>query len=156
MRNMSAVAVGKEIVCYCTRCRMDLGHTVTAVAASQIARVICRTCRSEHNYKGKKGVSTPLKAGEAPPPSTGTHRRMVDVTTPKAPKPQAVPVELEWSRQMNASASAIKPYAPAQTFKIGDKLSHPTFGMGIVQKTVYPNKVEILFQGDIKTLIHKP
>jgi hypothetical protein len=153
---MEQFSVSKEVVCYCGRCRMDLGHTITSTLNGKPAKVICRTCRSEHIYRGKKGITEPLKQGEDVPylkegSGSGPTRKRV-----ASDQPKAVPVEVEWQRQMNATNKAIQPYAADQKFAAGDKLSHPTFGMGVVQKLVYPNKVEILFQSDLKILIHKP
>lgn len=148
---METLSVGKEIVCYCTRCKMDLGHTIMAMAGGLPARVICRTCKSEHAFRGKKGLKEPLKEGEAPPrASSGTTARKT------VPQSKSVPVEEEWSKQMNSNSTPIKPYSAVESFKIGDKVSHPTFGPGVVQKLLYPNKLEILFQMDLKTLVHKP
>jgi hypothetical protein len=142
------LTVGKEIVCYCTRCKMDLGHTITSMVGGMPARVICRTCKSEHNYKSKKGVKEPGAASTVTR-SAGTPRAARE---PKADK--VVPVELEWSKQINASNRAIKQYAANEGFQTGDRLSHPTFGEGVVQKLIFPNKIEVLFRMDIKTLIH--
>ena len=105
------------------------------------ARVVCRTCQSEHNYKPKKGVKEP-KEPKAP-------------KTPRAPKAEkTVPVELEWMKQINASSKPLRHYAPGETFNAGDKVAHPSFGEGIVQKQIYPNKIEIIFKTDLKILIH--
>lgn len=141
------LSVGKETVCYCTRCKMDLGHTITSMVGGMPARVICRTCKSEHNYKAKKGVKDPSAA----PVSRGSATPRA-AREPKAEK--TVPIELEWSKQINASNKAIRQYAANEHFNIGDRLSHPTFGEGIVQKLIYPNKAEILFRMDLKVLIH--
>ena len=67
---------------------------------------------------------------------------------------KTVPVEMEWMRQMNASTTAMKEYAADQAFLAGDRIKHPVFGEGIIQKLVFPNKVEVLFKMDVKTLIH--
>ncbi len=146
----TALSVGKEVVCYCTRCKMDLGHTITSMIGGLPARVICRTCKSDHNFKVKKGVKEP---GSVAPSraSPGTSTR-----APRASKKEdkAVPVELEWMKQMNATTSPMRSYAANEAFKPGDRVAHPTFGDGVVQKLIFPNKVEILFRADLKTLIH--
>ena len=144
----SEIAVGNEVVCYCTRCKMDLGHTIMAMKGPVPARVICRTCKSEHNYKAKKGVKEPgsIAAGK------GTPR------VPKVPKePKAdklVPVEMEWTKQINGNSRPMRHYAANEGFQAGDKIAHPSFGEGIIQKLIYPNKVEVLFRTDMKVLIH--
>ncbi len=135
------IAVGKEIVCYCTKCKMDLGHTIMSMTGANPARVICRTCKSEHNFKVKKGVKEP-GAPKAP-------------RAPRAPKAEkVVPVELEWMKQINANTRTVRNYATNEQFGLGDRISHPTFGEGIIQKLVFPNKMEVLFRADVKLLIH--
>ncbi len=147
--NTPATGVGKEILSYCTRCKMDLGHTIMAMTGGLPARVMCRTCKSEHNYKPKKGVKEP-GAVAASRGSPGTTTRV-----PREPKAEkTVPVELEWSKQINASNRPIKQYAANEPFQANDRISHPTFGEGIVQKLIFPNKIEVLFRMDMKVLIH--
>ncbi len=143
------LTVGKEMVCWCTRCKLDLGHTIVAMIGGRPARVICRTCRSEHNYYEKKAAGT-AGAVRRTGTSSGASPR------PKESKPEGVPIEHEWLKQMNASTQPLKSYGADQSFSPGDRVKHPTFGDGIVQKTVFPNKIEILFRADLKTLIHTP
>jgi hypothetical protein len=130
---------------------MDLGHTIMAMMGGMPVRVMCRTCKSEHNYKPKKGIKEP----GAVAPSRGSPG-----TTTRAPRAskeeKTVPVELEWMKQINASTRTIRTYAANEHFLVGDRVSHPTFGEGIVQKHIFPNKMEILFRADLKVLIHAP
>ena len=107
-------------------------------------RVMCRTCKSEHNFKAKKGVKEP---GAAKAPKAAR--------APRAPKAdKVVSVEVEWTKQMNSTGSPLRSYASSESFKLGDRISHTSFGEGVVQKNIYPNKMEIIFRMDIKTLIH--
>lgn len=145
MKTTEALTVGKELVSYCTRCKMDLSHTIMSMLGGIPSRVLCRTCKSEHNYKAKKGVKEPGGA------ATGT---TLKTRVPRAAKAEQVPVEVEWMKQMNAAGRPIRSYAANESFTLGDRVSHPTFGEGVVQKLVYPNKMEIIFRMDIKVLIH--
>jgi len=144
----TGLAVGKEMVCYCTRCKMDLGHTIMSMIGGMPSRVICRTCKSEHNYKPKKGVKEPGAT------ATGSTRTVVARAPREAKAEKVVPVELEWMKQLNSSSKPMREYAANESFGVGDRIKHPTFGEGVVQKLVHPNKVEIIFRMDIKTLIH--
>ena len=147
----TALTVGKELVCFCTRCKMDLGHTIMSMMGGMPARVICRTCKSEHNYKPKKGVKEPGSVA-ASRGSPGTSTR----ATRESKAEKTVPVELEWMKQLNANSKAIRQYAANEHFLVSDRISHPTFGEGIIQKHIFPNKVEVLFRMDLKILIHAP
>lgn len=128
---------------------MDLGHTIMSMMGGIPARVVCRTCKSEHNYKPKRGVTEPGGAGTIKRTVMGGTRVPREKVVEKT-----VPVEVEWLKQMNASTKPMREYGADQAFGVGDRIKHPTFGEGVVQKLIFPNKVEILFRMDIKTLIH--
>ena len=96
----SEIVVGKEIVSYCTKCKMDLGHTIVAMKGAVPARVICRTCKSEHNFKVKKGVKEPgtIAAGKGTPRAPRVPKEKVD---------KVVPVEVEWLKQINGNTKPL-------------------------------------------------
>ena len=139
--------VGQEIICYCSSCKLDLKHVIVAHKSGNsgpIAKVKCFTCQKIHAYRNNPGA----KAAE-----TATKRK-----TAAAPreKVQVIPVEVEWREQLSKVQNvASKPYAPTNEYRAGDVIEHPTFGCGIVKTVKDGNKFEVLFQRDVKTLIHK-
>lgn len=136
---MSKIAVASEVLSYCTSCKMDLGHVVVAMKGDQIARVQCLTCKKEHNFKAPKGATEPKKAKK---------KKSDD-------EPKSAPVEQEWQKLMlTHKDKSAKSYSMKGHFDLGDKLNHPKFGEGIVSKLIYPNKVEVIFQMDVKVMIH--
>jgi hypothetical protein len=140
---MANTAVGKEALAYCTSCKMDLGHTVVAMKGDRIAKVQCRTCKKEHAYKAPKGVTEP------------TAEKPAKKASKKAAAPESNPIELEWEKLMNAHKDVpLRPYGMKTKYALGDRLSHPNFGEGIVGKLIYPNKIEVIFRTDVKVLIH--
>ncbi|MFZ9521621.1 MAG: hypothetical protein ACO3A4_14195 [Silvanigrellaceae bacterium] len=55
--NKSKSLVGRDVVCYCGKCRLNLTHTVvTASGKDKPERVQCNTCKSEHAFRGVKSV----------------------------------------------------------------------------------------------------
>jgi hypothetical protein len=47
--------VGRDIVCFCGKCRLNLSHTVvTTSGKDKPERVQCNTCKSEHAFRGVK------------------------------------------------------------------------------------------------------
>ncbi|MBL7715316.1 MAG: hypothetical protein JNL01_07580 [Bdellovibrionales bacterium] len=141
--NSATSIVGKDTLAFCSSCRMDLNHTIVAMQGDQIKRVQCRTCRKEHVYRSPKGVNDPKMA---PPPRK---------TASGASTPRSTPVEVEWARKMaEAKAMTAKVYSAKSSFQLGEKLKHPSFGEGIVSKLMHPNKIEVLFEMDLKVLIH--
>ncbi len=136
---MARTSVANEAPAYCTSCKMDLNHVIVAMKGERIAKVQCLTCKKEHLYRAPKGA-----------------------TEPKAPKAKKADteetnhsIEVEWEKLMSAHRDIpIKTYSTRGQFNLGDKLSHPTFGDGIVGKLIYPNKLEVIFRTDVKVLIH--
>jgi hypothetical protein len=50
--------VGHDILSYCSRCKMNLTHTIVTVdKTGKPARVLCNTCKSERQYIPKKQIS---------------------------------------------------------------------------------------------------
>jgi hypothetical protein len=121
---------------------MDLNHIIVAMKGDRIAKVQCLTCKKEHVYRAPKGATEP-QAKAAP--------RVKKTESEEA----SHSIEVEWEKLMSAHRELpIKPYSTKGQFGLGDKLSHPTFGDGIVGKLIYPNKLEVIFRTDVKVLIH--
>jgi ribosomal protein L14E/L6E/L27E len=143
MARSGSSTVAKEVLAYCTSCKMDLNSVVVAMQGDRIAKVQCKTCKKEHVYKAPKGVNEPSAK-----PAKKT----------KAEKEEAgeiTSIEAEWQKLMSAHKDApMKTYSMKSQFALGDKLNHPIFGEGIVGKLIYPNKLEVIFRNDIKVLIH--
>jgi hypothetical protein len=141
------LSAGKEVLSYCTKCRMDLLHVIIAMQGDRIVRVQCKTCRGDHVYKAPKGVKDPSMA--PPPRSAGS------ATGEKKVPAARVAVETEWARLMKENAGKpLRDYAADQKFAVGDRLKHPLFGEGVVMKILFPKKVEICFSMDVKVLVH--
>jgi hypothetical protein len=43
--------LGDVIDDYCPRCRLLLNHDIASLAASDVAKVTCRTCYNTHDYR---------------------------------------------------------------------------------------------------------
>jgi hypothetical protein len=141
-------AVGKETLSYCTSCKMDLNHIIVALKGDRIAKVQCLTCKKEHAYKAAKGVTEPGKAAAKATRTSKKKAASADEDTNHS-------IEAEWQKLMLAHKDMpTKGYSTKGNFGLGDKISHPTFGDGIVGKLIYPNKIEVIFQMDVKVLIH--
>jgi hypothetical protein len=48
-----------------------------------------------------------------------------------------------------------RPYAASERYAVGDVVSHPTFGPGLVEELVPPNKLRARFGHELKTLVHR-
>ncbi|MBI3542566.1 MAG: hypothetical protein HY075_04750, partial [Deltaproteobacteria bacterium] len=45
-------------------------------------------------------------------------------------------------------------YTAKAKLALGDVVQHPMFGDGVVMRIQHPDKAEIIFQNDVKLLIH--
>ena len=51
--------LGDLVEDYCARCRLVLDHAVASMVGAQVAKVICRTCYTEHVFHhGQAGKKT--------------------------------------------------------------------------------------------------
>lgn len=134
-----APQVAKSVLSYCTSCKMDLIHTIVAVKGDKIARVLCRTCKKEHAFR----LPAELKA-------SSKKRRAV-----KSPAPRnAGSAQAEWERAMEQAAGLpAKAYTLDGSFDAGEKVDHPMFGPGLVKRLISPNKMEVVFEKEVKVMI---
>jgi len=125
-------SVGKEVVSYCGRCKDERTHIVSAMDGEVVSRVTCSTCGSLHNFKQK------------PEP-----RRSGRPAAARAPKQKA------GARfTIEPRGRTVKSYSMQSLFSTGDVIDHPKFGLGEVQTSLQPNKIEVRFQEGIKLLLH--
>jgi len=140
----SPLSAGNTIETRCTRCKGVLNHSIVAMVGDKIVRVECSTCHGVHAYHPPKATKAPSAA------KAGTKK----AATPRKTKvdPETV-ARAEWEvlRMFMSSAQAI-PYNMDQKFKLKDVMSHATFGLGIVQLVILPNKIDVLFQTGKKRL----
>lgn len=141
--------VGQEIICFCSSCKLDLRHVIVAHKSGNsgpISKVRCNTCKKIHAYR----ASPTEKAAAA-----ARVKRVASASTPRE-KPTIIPVEVEWRETLSqVQGKPSLQYAPTGEFKAGDVIDHPTFGCGVVKTLKDGNKLEVIFQRDIKTLVHK-
>jgi hypothetical protein len=68
---------------------------------------------------------------------------------------EALANEAEWERLLEQKAQEpFHSYKMDSSYTLGDKLKHPKFGEGVVDRLVYPNKIAVIFQDAERVLIH--
>lgn len=136
MSQTSALKVGGDIKYHCPRCDLVLAHTIIAMAGREPARIRCNTCKSERNYRAPKPerVKTePLRRTRAPISDEGLYNQKLKET----------------------ALQNSKKYRIDEILKTNDVVEHPTFGRGVVMKTIFPDRVEILFKDQSRVLMAK-
>lgn len=136
--------VAGDTIAYCTSCRMDLLHVIVAMDGDRILRVICKSCKKEHSFRPPAG----LKAIKGTP--ADKRKR----ATPSTPRKKSTSAAREWEKAMELSRDlpAIT-YVMEGSFKEGEKIDHAKFGPGIVRKLIKPDKMEVVFRDEIRTLV---
>ncbi len=138
MSSTAAFKVGGYIKTYCSRCCLELGHTIVAMMSGSPARVRCDTCRSERNYRAPKTTREILTRRESRPKVSASLEDVYD------------------RRIKELAHQNAKPYKLDGVFEVNDLVDHPTFGRGIVTKVIFPDRLELMFRDATKVLANKP
>jgi hypothetical protein len=127
--------VGQELNAYCGKCKDERTHIVAAMDGDVVRRVTCSMCGGTHNYK-LKPVAAPNGEAAAPTKRKSTRRAKESDTFNIDPK------------------RPVKSYDMNNIFSAGDVIKHPKFGLGAVETSLPPNKIEVRFQEGKKLLLH--
>ena len=138
----SNTKVGSDIDSWCGKCKRILAHTVEAMVGDKPVRVHCNTCKSQHSYKPNPPAGSSQRSGK---------REARGAQTSQPAKPGAHRYQ---SLLKAKSAAVAKTYSPQNKYEAGDVLEHPTFGRGVATAVKDGTKIEVLFEGGPKTLVH--
>lgn len=138
---MSEISVGKEVLSYCSKCKLTLAHLIVAMKdAIHIAKVQCNTCKANHAYKD---------------PSQVRAKKSATTRTKKTAKSKTkTSISDIWLEAVNNSSAKSQDYSIRTCFTKGDIIDHTKFGPGVVDRLIDKDKIEVIFRHDIKTLIH--
>lgn len=132
--------VGGDTLCYCTKCKQDMAHVISSMVDTKPAKVICKTCKSQHKYKAAPGSLV-----------RSTTSRTPKVTVPKT----VVKIAELWEKKIaECNESQMKDYSPKNLYQKGDVLKHSKFGMGVIEELRTPGKIVVLFRDAERTLVH--
>ena len=130
---------GKDefVIGRCVVCKDVTRHNVVTMKEEKPARVQCRSCQDEHNFR-------------APPPTK--EQREKNSAEKLRLKKIAEDCELWVELRPKMVEAKAKDYAMDGLFKKKDVINHPIFGLGQVQKRTGPHKVEVLFEDGSKVM----
>ncbi len=135
--------VGKHIDDRCTRCGLTLAHVVLYEVRGAVRGVKCKTCGSEHRYRGAK---------QERQPDTAVGRRSPQVAsgTPRPVRPANARL---WERRNTAAApdAVVREYKRTERYEKGEVIAHPQFGRGFVE-TITTDSMGVLFREGRKAL----
>lgn len=130
--------VAKSFYTLCKKCEAERYHRVLAHTSSTTAKIECEVCHS------KKSYSLPKAGGMAKKATTKTKTTKARKSS-HADDFQAI--------QLNRGTENGTPFSIKTKFSQDQKIQHPTFGVGFV-KSVQPDRIEVMFESEIKTLMH--
>jgi hypothetical protein len=82
---MREVRLGDDVDDYCVRCKRIMNHAVVSVMNAKPAKVRCRTCHSDHDYRNE----------QAPPPKVDLRKQALFHEVLKKVDPdETVPAEI--------------------------------------------------------------
>ncbi len=141
---MPTPGVGADIEDTCSRCG-DTWHVVMAKMGERIAKVVCKRCGSQHNYRGgSAGAAAAAPEGGASAGPANGRRVVRRKTKTTEPEPVVAP-DFDPSKPP-------RPYSVKETFAPGERVEHPTFGTGVVSGSPGPGKVDVVFPTGLRTL----
>jgi hypothetical protein len=115
---------GDDVDSYCGKCKEEREHAIVALnEQGGIERVQCRTCQSTHLYRNKQKASAKTRS---------TKEKSVAAAVETGPA---------------------RTYSMQSRFRIGERISHPKFGLGTVIDE-RSGKIDVRFGKDVRTLIH--
>ena len=135
--------VGGDALSWCTKCKRDLAHVIVSMTQGRPAKVICKTCKSQHNFRTAQGdADLPGMPRKKSPPRTAVPRAVVRAAD-------------YWETKMaEKTAAPMLPYAPILEFQKGDVIKHLQFGAGIVEEVRKGGKMIVLFREGDKMLVY--
>ena len=134
-------AVSGNVDGWCTKCKLELAHTIIAMSKNLPVKVKCNTCNSQHKYRTKQsGISKPKSAKSKSP------ARKI--------KTQEANYNDYISRLTDHDLTRVRIYSMDGSYKKDEIIEHTKFGVGIVLSLIQNNKIEMLFKDGPKVLIH--
>lgn len=138
-------SAGDMIESQCTRCKALLNHTIIAMVGTQVVRVKCNTCGSEHNHR-------PVKEAKTAAPKAAKPEKAAKAPRAKSTKAPAQSDESIWEELVSPlDPDLAVPYSMEGKFRANTLINHPSFGIGLVS-SCQSGKVEVVFRSGRKLM----
>ncbi|AMV70428.1 hypothetical protein JCM30471_24230 [Desulfuromonas carbonis] len=129
---VTPLSVGDPIEGRCTKCRKNTNHLILVMAETEPAKVECKVCGRQHKYRTPTVTKSPAARQAL------NHR-------------EAERKEWEGLRPGMKSEEA-SAYSMNGAYRVKALIDHPLFGLGLVQRVVGSQKIEVLFEDGKKTM----
>ncbi|SHJ44961.1 hypothetical protein SAMN02745165_02413 [Malonomonas rubra DSM 5091] len=119
------LAPGDQIQARCTKCKLNTESIIVSLVDNVPEKVECTLCSRKHKYR------PPIAPKRA--------------YTKQAPR-KVESEQKKWENQLAvADQSKVIEYSMAAPYKPNALISHPVFGLGLVQGNAGSRKIEVLF-----------
>jgi len=135
--------VAKSFFAFCKKCDADRYHVVLAHTSATSAKIKCEICGSQKTYSLPKAQT---KTGK---PLTGAAAKKREQTMNSRKSSH----KNEYEMLMSNDGAATSTYNMKAKFEKNTKLQHPKFGLGFI-KDAATDKIEVVFEDEVRTLIH--
>lgn len=123
----ASTVLGSEIATRCRKCRTTTTHVITGKIGSKPTRVRCGTCELEHEYTAPR----PRRAAAASA------------------------IQLPWAEALAKSGATAAPYSAEASYRVGARITHASFGEGLVVGIASATVCEVLFESRTVKLLMK-
>ncbi len=149
-------SVGRDCDAWCTRCKMDLAHTVVAMASGVPVQVKCNTCGGFHKYRPTKAEREAAKEAKRAAPRRKSVSAAATRKTERARTGGTAATEVCFSQLIVELADAEpRAYNVRDAFEARQVLAHSKFGKGVVLEELPGNRIRVLFEDSERVLINR-
>ncbi|HEY5091326.1 MAG TPA: hypothetical protein VIK30_15205 [Polyangia bacterium] len=135
--------VGQDIEALCGRCG-QVWHVVMAKMGDKIAKVVCKRCGGHHRYRNE---SDGEEAADLAKPARGAGRPASARSPSRSRKPSPVMVIPTFDPTKPA-----RTYAASASYAPGERVAHPSFGVGVVAGSPGAGKIDVIFPAGPRVL----
>jgi len=127
----------------CGRCG-QVWHVVMAKMGDRIAKVVCKRCGGHHRYRDDSAADSGGDPASRPRrPTFGSGRRSSRPARAQQAQPELPPFD---------PAKPPRTYAARDSYVAGERVTHPTFGVGVVAGSPGAGKVDVVFSSGARVL----
>lgn len=145
--------IGTQIEAFCTKCKEDTIHVITAMDGSLVSKVMCERCNSYHKYKSaqsSQAAGTKTKTSRSKTTAAKTTKKTKTTRTRRT----SAASKGDWSTMIgDVDTDKAVVYNLKENYQDIDLIDHKKFGLGIVQKIHSETKIEVLFEDGVKMLV---
>ena len=128
----ATISVGDAIEGRCTKCRKNTEHSIITLVKETPGQVECGLCSRQHKFR-------PPTAAKKPAARLATQHKDAE--------------RKEWEElRPGMNTAKATDYSMDNAYKVKALINHPSFGIGLVQRVVGSQKIEVLFEDGKKMM----